>query len=320
MEQPRALPRPRQHLGQTPSSGPPPGRAGSRLYQRNHEFRLGHARRQEQRDHDRGHGLRRQAFDHAVSVLIRDLEARGLQDKVLLVCCGKWVAVHASTRRVGATTGPDPPPPALRRRAQDGSRHRYLRQARGATRGHAGPSSRPLCHHHGPPAQPRRSSLHGGNTGRGFPGAAFRKAHSRPDLRPLNLRAGSFARRRPSIPTRAPRPPSRENRRTPPPFGRGRPASAPSPGQRSGAGRESAGRSGRLGRPYGKREDRAGPSGRRRERRGMNRAGWPPFRPNPASRVKLRSFHGWSGERRPSGPSHGPACRRGSRQGGRSAA
>ena len=28
-------------------------------------------------------------FDHAVSVLIRDLEARGLQDKVLLVCCGE---------------------------------------------------------------------------------------------------------------------------------------------------------------------------------------------------------------------------------------
>ena len=28
-------------------------------------------------------------FDHAVSVLIEDLEARGLQDKVLLVCCGE---------------------------------------------------------------------------------------------------------------------------------------------------------------------------------------------------------------------------------------
>jgi uncharacterized protein (DUF1501 family) len=28
-------------------------------------------------------------FDHAVSVLIQDLEARGLQDKVLLVCCGE---------------------------------------------------------------------------------------------------------------------------------------------------------------------------------------------------------------------------------------
>ena len=42
-------------------------------------------------------------FDHAVSALIEDLEARGLRDKVMLVCCGEM----GRSPRINAKGGRD---------------------------------------------------------------------------------------------------------------------------------------------------------------------------------------------------------------------
>ena len=44
-------------------------------------------------------------FDHAVSAFIEDVEARGLSDKILLVCCGEMGRTPASTTTAAATTG-----------------------------------------------------------------------------------------------------------------------------------------------------------------------------------------------------------------------
>ena len=40
-------------------------------------------------------------FDHAVSALIEDIEARGLSDKILLVCCGEMGRTPKVNNRAG---------------------------------------------------------------------------------------------------------------------------------------------------------------------------------------------------------------------------
>lgn len=48
-------------------------------------------------------------FDHAVSAFIEDVEARGLSDKILLVCC-RWDERPSSVRMPAAATGLRWPP------------------------------------------------------------------------------------------------------------------------------------------------------------------------------------------------------------------
>jgi len=50
-----------------------------------------------------GMGYVGRPFDHAVSAFIEDVEARGLRDKILLVCCGEM----GRTPKVNAKAGRD---------------------------------------------------------------------------------------------------------------------------------------------------------------------------------------------------------------------
>ena len=65
--------------------------------------RLGHARRRQQPQHDDGMDAVGRSFDHAVAAFIDDVEARGLDDKILLVATGEM----GRTPRINRNGGRD---------------------------------------------------------------------------------------------------------------------------------------------------------------------------------------------------------------------